>query len=170
MSSMAERRRKRRGKKGCITLSAPPKKYNEQEGPRTKQQISGTVLVPIKDDPNRRAYRQRVDVWMKFDLTIRQQQAAKAIRDAYCRVEALSSGGPLKERVQASPKPDATISMQVEVQSRLVHVMRGVPRAQRHIVEHILWHNRPLTALKDTPRSGARFKAALDAVANHMNY
>lgn len=170
MSSKAAKRRKRLGRKACISLAAAPEGFNGDHGTGTKSFMSGTVLVPIKGDPNRRAYRQRVDVWRRLNLTMRQEQAARAIRDAYSAVEALSSGGPLKERVQSSPKPDATIAVQVEAQSRLAHVMRGVPQGQRDIVEHVLWHNKPFRALKNRPRCASLFRIALDAVADHMCY
>ena len=164
----ASNRRKRLGKKKCVTLKPLP--FNGDHGTGTKAANEGTLLVPVKDCPNRRAYRQRVDVYSRLTLTMRQGQAARAIRDAYCRVEMLSSGSPLKERVQASPKPDATIDMQVAAQSTLQHVMKAVPRAQRAIVEHVLWYNRPLRVLKDAPRCAERLKATLDLVADHLCY
>jgi hypothetical protein len=168
MASKAKNRRKRLGKKACITLPEAPRGYNGDHGTGTQAAMSGTRLVPIASDPNRRAYRQRVDVYLRLDLDARQAQTAKLIRDAYCRVEMLSSGQPLKERVQASAKPDQTIDRQVDAQSRLVHVMRAVPRAHRAIVEHVLWHNRPLRSLDGFPRSGARLRASLDAVADFL--
>ena len=170
MASKAKNKRKRLGKKACITLPTAPRGYNGDHGTSTDAALQGTRLVPIKADPNRRAYRQRIDAYQRLDLELHQSQAAKAIRDAFCRVEMLSSGGPLKERVQASPKPDQTIDIQVAAQSALIHVMKGVPRAQRHIVEHVLFLNKPLRSLANTPRSGARFRLALDAVARHMGY
>lgn len=170
MSAKAKNRRKRLGRKNCITLAPAPKGYNGDHGTGTAAALSGTRLVPIDGDPNRRAYRQRFDVYLRLDLDMPQQQAAKAIRDAYCRVDMLSSGSPLKERVQTFPKPDQTIDAQVNAQSHLIYVLKPVPRSSRHIVEHILRDNRPLRALAHTPRAGARFRAALDAVANHLGY
>lgn len=106
-------------------------------------------------------------------LSMRQLQAAEAIQNAYCRVEMLSSGSPLKERVQASPKPDATIAMQATAQSVLVSVMAPVPSAMRYVVEHVCWHNRPITALGPSDIRGnhyANFKVAMDLVANRLRY
>ena len=136
----------------------------------TKAANEGTLVIPIKSDPNRRAYRQRVDAYTRIDMTMRQRQAARAIRDAYCRAEMCSSGGPLKERVQSSPKPDATIDLQVAAISQLHHVMAAVSKADRPIVEHVLWANRPLRALTGFPRCGERLRDTLDRVANHLRY
>lgn len=106
-------------------------------------------------------------------LSMRQQQAAEAIQNAYCRVEMLSSGSPLKERVQASPKPDVTIAMQADAQSILVSVMAPVPSAMRYVVEHVCWYNRPITELGPSDIRGnhyANFKVAMDLVANRLRY
>ncbi|WP_299830687.1 hypothetical protein [uncultured Roseobacter sp.] len=168
MTSKAKNRRKRLGKRKCVSLPDLPMRGDHGTG--TQAAREGTVIVPMKDDPNRRAYVQRVDAYKRLSLTMRQEQAAKAIRDAYCRVESLSSGGPIKERVQASPKPDATIDVQVDAQSQLHFVMAAVPCQQRFIVEHILWKNQPLRSLKNAPRSAARLRATLDLVANHIGY
>ena len=167
MARASKNRRKRLGKKNNITL---PNGYNGDHGTGTDAAIRGTLLVPVKDSPNRMARRTRVDAYTRIDLTTRQEQAAKAIRDAFCRVEMLSSGGPLKERVEASPRPDATIDMQIACQGRLHRVMSSVHRSDRPIIEHILWRNQPLRALKGYPRSGQRFKKALDLVADYLGY
>jgi len=167
MTSAAKRRKRK-------SVSVAPMPFNGDHGTGTSSANTGTVLVPVTHDggknPNRMARRTRYEVWRAMSLTMRQQQAAEAIRTAYCRVQMLSSGSPLKERVQASPKPDMTIDIQVDAQSRLVHVMRGVPRGQRPIIEHVIWANKPFRALTNAPRCRARFRSALDAVADHLCY
>ena len=165
MSKPSLSKRKRKGRKACITLP-----MNGDHGTGTAQANNGTLLVPVKDSPNRMARRVRVEAYTRIDMTMRQQQAAKAIRDAFCRVESLSSGGPLKERVQASPKPDQTIDVQVNAQSQLHHCMKAVRRADRPIIEHVLWQNKPLRDLNGYPRSAARSRETLDLVANHLGY
>ena len=153
-------------KKKKVTLP----QYNGDHGTGTPAATKGTLVVPIKGSPNKMARRQRADAYKRITLTMRQGQAAQAIRDAYCRVDMLSSGGPLKERVQSSPKPDQTIDVQVAAQSRLHHVLKPIKRADRPIVDHVLWHNKPLRALKNSPRCAARLRVALDMVANHLGY
>lgn len=165
--SKAMNKRKREGKKSMVTLA--PDVVNGDHGTGTTAAKEGTVLVKIKNDPNRRAYLQRVDAYLRINLDMRQQQAAKAIRDAYCKVQMLSSGGPLKERVQASPKPDQTIDIQVAAQSRLMFVMAAVPQRQRRLIEHVLWENKPIRSL-GIKRGPARFRWVMDLVADHVGY
>lgn len=170
MGRATKTRRKRLGKKACITLPT----FGGDHGTETDLANEGTLLVPVVNEvgknPNRMARRQRADAYRRISLTMRQEQAAKAIRDAYCRVEMLSSGSPLKERVQASAKPDATIDIQCAAQSKLVYIMMAVPRSSRRVVEHVLWQNKPLRALNNMPRSGVRFRYALELVADHLCY
>ena len=92
-------------------------------------------------------------------------QAAQAIQDAHSRVEMLSSGGPLKERVQASPKPDATIDVQVDAISRRKHLMDPIPRGMAYVVEHVCWHNKPLSDLGPEHVHLGILRRALSAVA-----
>lgn len=170
------RAKKRRGPRlkarKHVSLAAMP--FNGDHGTGTDAANSGTVVEAIKNDkggnPNHMGRRRRVEVIDTLTLTVRQQQAAKAIRDAYCRVESLSSGGPLKERVQASPKPDATIAAQVSAQSAYVHVMRGVRPIDRAVIEHVCFYNQPLRTFYAHHRQHVRFKEALDHVADHMRY
>lgn len=162
MSGPSKSKRKRKGKGACITLP-----YAGDHGTGTAAAREGALLVPIKSDPNRRARIQRIDAYKRIPLTMRQEQAARAIRDAYCRVEMLSSGGPLKERIQSSPKPDQTIDVQVAAQSALHWAMAAVSRVNRPIVEHVLWHNRSLRSL-NIPRCGNRLRDTLDRVADHI--
>jgi len=167
---MAKSGRKRAASKYSSVSLAP---FGGDHGPGTQAATRDTEMVEI-EGPNRVARRQRVNrvEWMmkKGFLDIRQYQAAQAIRDAYGRVESLSSGGALKERVQASPKPDAIVAAQCDAVSWMAHVMRGVLRSEREIVEHVCWHNRRLTALKAQVRAGARFRLAMDRVANRLGY
>lgn len=170
-------RRKTRLKNGTrvrakTSVTTKPLPWKGDHGTGTAAATAGTVVVPL-EGPNRMAQRRKVCVIDSLtSLTLRQHQAAHAIRDAYGRVEMLSSGGPLKERVQSSPKPDATVAAQVDAQSRLVRCTRAVLRADRAIVDHVCWHNRPITELgrMGYPRAMARFVAAMDRVADSLGY
>lgn len=98
---------------------------------------------------------------------------SEQLKSACRRVEALSSGSELKERVQSSPKPDATIAAQIDAQSALYHAMKAVPSAMRYVVEHVCWHNLPLSDLGKGRCHGenkANLKVALDLVANRLKY
>lgn len=137
-----------------------------------------TVIIPITDakgrNPNNQGQRRRVNRIDEIkSLSMRQTQAANAIQEAFCRVEMLSSGGELKARVDSSPKPDHTVAAQCDAVSNLVNVMKGVPGAMRGIVEHVCWHNLPISAFKPTNMRNmhsANLKVALDLVANHLRY
>jgi hypothetical protein len=169
MTKTKRRTGRKRAKASQVTLPA----FNGDHGTGTLAATQGTTIEALKTEngtnPNHMGRRRRVEVIDTLDLTQRQLQAAQAIRNAYCRNEMLSSGGELKEQVDSSPKPDATIAAQVDATSRLVHVMAPVLRSDRPIVEHICWHNRP-GRLTGAPRWSARFKAAMDAVADRLRY
>lgn len=156
-------------------VTTKPLPWNGDHGTGTAAANQNTVIEPVdlENNPNRMGRRVRVnliDTMIKRGtLTMRQGQAAKAIQEAYCRVQMLSSGGELKEQVQSSPKPDATVAVQVEYMSRLVHVTSPILRADRSLVEWICYHNRPLHT-HGTVRHLARFRMAMDKVADHMRY
>lgn len=163
-------------------VSLAPIPLGGDHGTGTLAAKLGTVLEPMKDDkgrnPNNIGRRRRTSEIDRLapKLSMRQEQAARAISDAYCRVEALSSGGELKEWVQASPKPDACVAVQVAAQSELAHVMKGVPGKPvecRIVVEHVCWKGLPvrhLAAGRDHGAYMASLKVALDMVANHLRY
>ena len=143
--------------------------YNGDHGPNTQAATAGTVIVAIPDSPNKMARRQRINVINAMDLTMRQLQAAQAIETAHCKTEMLSSGGPLKEYVQASPKPDAAVAMQCDAISRMVLVMSAVRKSEREIVEHVCFHNQPLRTL-NRPRATQIFRECMDRVADKLHY
>lgn len=167
------RTRKQRARR---MASLPKMQLKGDHGTGSLAAIEGTTLEPLKDErgsnPNNMGRRYRKDVYKALSLTMRQEQAAKALRDAYCRVEALSSGGALKERVQSSPKPDATVDMQVAAMSRLVRLTRPILQADRYIIEHILRDNKPTSVLgrKGYARWSERFKLTMDRVADSERY
>ena len=167
-------KRKRKGGRKTRTsqnVSIAPTPYNGDHGTGTQAANANTEIVPLQDDPNNRARRQKRNVlkgMLSLNLlTMRQWQAGEAIQIAHLRYEMLSSGGELKERVQSSPKPDATMDVQVDAVSRFIHVMAGVPRADRAIVEAVCCHNAPLRSIT-APRRMQRLRASLDRVADYM--
>ena len=171
------RTRKQRARK---MASLPPMPLGGDHGTGTTAATTGTVLEAIKDDkgrnPNNMGQRRRKiivnDMLSRGTITMRQHQAAEAIQMAHLSVERLSSGGPLKEQVQSSPKPDAAITIQVGANSRLVHVMKPIKACDRALIEAVCWHNKPLrSAIRGGyVRGYARFRDALDAVADHLCY
>ena len=163
------------------TVSLP--KYNGDHGTGTAAAMAGTKIELVTGaNPNRFAYRRRgiqSDKWADR-VSMRQLQAAQAIEIAYARVDAIGSGGDCIEKmrlletvVDASPKPDAVIEMQIGAQSHLQYVMKAVPNAMRGIIEHLFWHNRPM---RDFAQGRTYYdrsedvKVALDLVANAMRY
>lgn len=175
-------KRKRRLKSGTnvkakIHVSTAPMPWNGDHGTGTAAASCGTEVVELLTDdgrnPNRMARRRRINVIDTLtSLTLRQVQAAKEIQSAYGMVESQTSGGPLKEQVDATPKPDAVIASQVDAQSRLQRAMKAVRRSERQIVEHICWHNQRPQALTRTERRRwlARLSASLERVADHLRY
>ena len=154
-------------------VSLAPMPFGGDHGPNTAAAKADTIIEPVADEngknPNHMGRRRRVEVIDTIDLTMRQRQAALAIRDAYCRVEMLSSGSPLAERVQSSAKPDAAIGAQVTAQSRWVHVTRPILRGDRALVEHVCCANRPIRASHER-RSLDRLRMSLDRVADWLRY
>ncbi len=161
-------------------VSVPPIPWGGDHGTGTQAAKAGTKLVAVKDsngkNPNNLGQRKRIivldDMLRRGTITMRQHQAGIAIQEAYCRVEMLSSGGPLKEQVQSSPKPDAAVAIQVGANSRLVHVMKPVLQSNRGLIEAVCWHNKPLrSAIRGGfVRGYTRFRETLDVVADHLCY
>mgnify|MGYP001803260075 CR=1 FL=1 len=167
----AKRRGGRPRKKQHVSLAPVP--FNGDHGTGTQAALAGTVLEAVTDEkganPNHMGRRRRVDVLDAINLTMRQRQAAEAIRDAFSRVEMLSSGGPLKEQVQSSPKPDRAIAVQVDANSRWVHVTKPIPYRARELVEHVCCYGKPLRT-SGYVRASDLFKLLMDRVADHMGY
>jgi hypothetical protein len=172
---------KAKRKRKSVSVKAMP--YIGDHGTGTAAATAGTVLEPATDkpsDPNpnnvgRRRRRSEIDR-LAPKLTMRQEQAARAISNAYCRVQMLSSGGELREQVDSSSKPDACITAQVSAQSDLAYVMTGVPQAPvecRQAIEQVCWHGEPIGRLA-SGRAHEKYmtclKVALNAVADHMRY
>ena len=151
-------------------------KFNGDHGTTTKLARTGTVLEPMENDngknPNNVFRRRRTEAIENFTLSMRQGQAAKAVRNAYCRREMLTSGGPLKEKVQTSSRPDASVATLLEAQAQLDLCMAAVPRDFKAVVEHICWHNLPAYTLKPGTETmhRAMFKVAMDLVANKLRF
>ncbi len=152
----------------------PSLPYTGDHGTGTTAARAGTVIELVEgQEHNRTGRRRRKDRLSDFTLSMRQMQAGKKIRDAWCRVEMLSSGSPLKEQVDSSAKPDAVIASQVKARDRLSFLMSAVPSAMRDVVEHVCWRNEKITEMNNGLPYGANsanFKVALDLVANKLNY
>lgn len=149
-----------------------PQPFTGDHGPNMPAATQGTVIEAVEgQEHNRTGRRRRVEAIEQLTLSMRQEQAAKRIRDAYCRVQKLTSGGPLKEQVDSSPKPDAVVAAQVDAQSELVWLMGVVPRDMRPVVEWVCWENRSLRSMAGMREmNSARFKVAMDLVANRCRY
>lgn len=162
-------KRKSRARVRAVSVARTP--WGGDHGPETQAATQGTAVRAI-DGPNNMAQRYRRCSIEAMSLTMRQEQAAKAIRDAHCRVEMLSSGGPLKEWVQSFPKPDATVAVQCDANSAWVHVMARVLRSERDLVEAVCCHNVNINRAgrMGHVRASARFKTAMDRVADHLRY
>lgn len=130
------------------------------------------LLVDGKKDPNNRGRRQRIEqIDTLAYLELRQIQALKEIRDAWCQAESLSSGGELREQVDTSSRPDQAIAAQVDAQARLSRAMQGVPKNCRPIVEWVCFHNRSVKSF-GLPHQTAKhmLMAASTRAANVLRY
>lgn len=169
---MAKKRKTRARQK-----PAAPIPYGGDHGPKTHAATAGTYLEEIKNDkgenPNHIARRRRKSAIDALSLTMRQGQAARAIEEAWCRLESCSSGSPLKQKVQASPKPDAVIDMLVAAQGRWIEVTSAVLMSDMPIVRHVCCENRPITEMSrrmGIVRAQDRFRKAMDRVADRLRF
>lgn len=161
-----------RPRKKSVTMRKP---LEGDHGTGTAAAIAGTVMEEIEgDNPNNRGRRRRLEVieLRSLGLSMRQTQAAREIRNAWCAVEMLTSGGELKEQVDASPKPDAVKTAQISALSRYRIAMKGVPAGiPRQIVEAVCFHNKhPDDLPKEWASVKAQLKVALDLAANRLGY
>ena len=176
-----KRIKKRAGRRrSAVRVSLPKIKLSGDHGTGTLAATAGTELVPLVDEkgsnPNNIGRRQRISIINRMlrdgKLTQRQYQAAEAIQIAYERVQALQGSIQIRERVDASPRPDAAITMQVERISRLAHVTKPIRRRDRFIVEHVCCHNKPLGQLRAIggPRGYQRLTDNLERVADFLRF
>lgn len=152
-------------------------------GPNTPAQRAGVRLEPVEGDANGTHRKRRVD-WLeryhygevdkkgklriKPFLDIRQYQAGVEIRNALEATQ--KSPAQTGERVDASPKPDANIDVQVDAISRYARARKAVPRAHAYVVDHVCEQNRPISELTEKAAHKAMLQVALDLVANHLGY
>lgn len=169
------RTRKSRARKKPRKLAIP--KFGGDHGTGTAAATEDTVIEALENDqgknPNNMGRRRRKSAIEAISLTMRQEQAARAIETAWCRLKALESGGPLKEHVDASPKPDAVVARQVDAHSYWIHVTRQVPRHAAQLVHWVCCMNKPITQwgrATGEVRAVERFKDAMDIVADHLRY
>lgn len=151
--------------------------YNGDHGTGTAAATHGTVIEPAEDEngknPNNIGVRRRKSAIESMSLTMRQEQTAKAIQKAWGNVDKLGSGGPLREHVDASPKPDAAIAAQVEANNRWTHVMRPFSQQERIIIEWVCCANYPITTIGrrlGIPRASELFKKYMDKGADWLRY
>ena len=156
--------------------AAPPPQWKGDHGTGTPAANAGTEVRPLDGaNPNRFARRQRINQVdrLKPRLSLRQYQAAMALQAAHCAVEALSSGTPLRARVDATPRPDTAVAAKVDAVSRLVWLMDAVPTAMRDVVTHVCLDNQPLRQMvkgRAYYNRMADLQVALDLVANKLRY
>ena len=151
--------------------------FGGDHGTNTMAANANSVVEEIKNadgsNPNQMARRRRKSAIDAISLSMRQEQAANEIQNAWCKVQMLESGSPLKAKVDASPKLDATIAAQVDAQSRWIKASRAILSADRRLVFHVCCDNRPITEAgrrMGIPRAVARFKKAMDRVADALDY
>lgn len=147
-------------------------------GPQTPAQNHNTELVPAEGDNPNNVYIRRIknvlkEMHMKRRLTMRQYQAGSEIQEAYAKTEMLSSGSPLKEQVDSTPRPDKFIAAQVDAQSRLERAMKAVTNEARAVIECVAWYNMPVSCIASGRKHQEQVQIlnkTLDQVANVMKY
>ncbi|MEM7191287.1 MAG: hypothetical protein AAF405_00220 [Pseudomonadota bacterium] len=152
----------------------PTEGVKGDHGTGTAAAMAETVLVAVPGDKNGMRRRQRLGALdrLRGKLSQRQMQAGQEIRNAF---EATQKSPPaIKEiHVDASPKPDATIDVQCDAQSRFALAMSEVPSHFKHIVIHVCIENRPISELgkgRMLESDIACLQVSLDLVANRLNY
>jgi len=98
--------------------------------------------------------------------------AGEALRDAYTATQR-SKGSELMERVDASPKPDAFIDIQVDRLSRYIAISRHIPAEDQRILIAVVGEGRTVAHLRQyhhlRHEAGlAHLRAALDRLADAM--
>ena len=101
-------------------------------------------------------------------LSMRQWQAGVEIRNALEATQ--KSPDQSGERVDSSPKPDATIDVQVDAVSRYAFARKGIPRGHAYIVDLVCEQNRPISDAGPEAYHKAMLQVALDCVANALGY
>lgn len=147
-------------------------------GPDTPAQRRNTEITPADGKNPNNVYIKRTknvlkEMHMKRRLTMRQYQAGSEIQEAYAGTEMLSSGSPLKEQVDSTPRPDRFIAAQVDAQSRLERAMKAVTQDARTVVESVCWYNLPVSKVASGRKHQEQLdvlKKTLDKVANVMKY
>ena len=166
------KKRKSRARKPHVPLP-----FNGDHGPNTEAARAGKVLEEITDEkgknPNRMARLRHVSAIEALKLPTRQQQAAQAIEEAWLCVQQLSSGGPLKQKVDASPKPDAAVAAQVDAHSRWVKATGALTPADKTIVYWVCCQNKPLGIIArqlGIKHARAAFEDAMERTADALGY
>lgn len=172
-------KRRHKARTANVTLagmSGPAKPLQGDWGPRTAAQMAGAVIIPVEgDNPNgvARKYRELpIDRMARLAiLSQRQHQAAREVSDAWCECEKLSSGGPLKERVDSSMNPAAIAAEQADALSRLNRSMKAVGSIRRYVVEWVCYDNRRVEELAGPYGVHmANLLQALDEIADRLRY
>lgn len=166
---------KKRSHKRRKQPAAPPIPFKGDFGPQTPLQRAGTNIEAVPGDKNNTGRKRKVSQieflhrQAKHKLNLRQYGAARAIQRVRSKVEALSSGGALKEQVDNSPRPDAAIAAHVDAMSDEARLLGGLEPRIRGILEWVCWQNEPH---KDYPGSVAPWSdlvVGLNLVAIRMD-
>lgn len=149
-----------------------PSKDTGDHGTGTAAQTANTYLQPVPEDKNgqRRRVRQGALELLQKQISPRQYDAGKAIRDAF---EATQTSPPAIKEIQVDtcPSPDATIDVQVDKQSDYAAVMRAVPSDMKAVVFHVCCDNLPISHRAQgrmVESEIACLQVALDLAANDM--
>lgn len=167
---MAKKKRNNGGKRRKVPVTMP--KFGGDHGPATEAATAGSTIEAVPDDKNNMWRRVHVEVYTTLGLTMRQAQAAREIRDAFCNTQKSGGSAFARDKVDSSPRPDAVVAGQVAKQDRLNRAMAAVPSGiPRWIVEAICWHNTQPEELPPQWASvTAQFRVAMDLVANRLGY
>ena len=172
-------KRKRKARKNQYTMGAPksavklaPAPWLGDHGTGTAAANLNTLLEPLKNYPDRRARRRRVDNVTRLlgRLTAGQYTMAVAIQHAMAKREQLSSGSPIKEKVDSCPDPTAPAAALEQATSDLRRYTDHLLRSERALVGAICgeehWSEVQLAAT--FPRWLFRFRVAMERVGRNL--
>jgi hypothetical protein len=166
-------------KRRAKPLPAPPWDLGARGRANQNDLIVEDATEPTPDgrsaNPNGVRRARRVDMlerWHRLGkISTAGYNAAEKLRDAFEATER-APGWPDNDRVQSSPKPDHSVTIQIDRLSRFHEIAKHIPREDQRIINHcILSKGTPcgLREYRGNPDAGHKaLRAALDRLARRI--
>lgn len=189
---MARSKKKRKQRRQDISLATLPRKVANRvsrgdmgaTGPAMRRGLVTEAVTYVddqgnlKESPNNMRRARRVDLIESYHnrenahIDERQLKAAKRLRESY---EATMKSPPAIKAIQvdASPKPDHAVTMQIDRISAFSAIMRHVPKDCRDVVSAVALDNQAIGRLKEYRgrnhvKGVERLQRGLDCIADGL--